>query len=268
MPLFNMQAQTYCSPGYYDDCIYDDDINSFILTGHGTSVLSDLNTGCTSGGYLDRTTAITPVDLYPGQNYTLEINTSYPYQDEEYASIWIDFNNNGTFENTERIMTEVSVEPAPSYTTESITIPITASAGIRRMRVRLVYYGYNFTACSVEDYGETHDYHVNILSLPACTGTPLTGMASATVTNACAGTPFTLTLNGATIAGGITYQWQHSPAGANNFSDISGATSISHTVANQTTPTDYRCITTCSNGNTTSTSNTVAIGQNNLMRYG
>src|SRR5690606_25533573 len=59
-------AQTYCTPTYYDDCSWGDDLNSFIFTGNGTSVLSDLNTGCTIGGYANKTT-MTPVDILPGQ---------------------------------------------------------------------------------------------------------------------------------------------------------------------------------------------------------
>ena len=36
-----VNAQTYCTPSYWDGCLWDDDLNSFILTGHGASVLSE-----------------------------------------------------------------------------------------------------------------------------------------------------------------------------------------------------------------------------------
>ena len=93
-----------------------------------------------------------------------------------------------------------------------------------------------------------------------CTGTPTAGVASATTRN-CASEPFTLSLAGATMAGGITYQWESSPSGANNFSPIPGATNASHTVTNQTVTSDYRCIVTCTNSNSTDTSNVVTVIQ-------
>jgi len=95
-----------------------------------------------------------------------------------------------------------------------------------------------------------------------CAGAVTAGTATSTVVNACASTPFTLSLTGTTIGGGITYQWQSSPQGANNFTNISGATTKSYTIASQTVATDYRCIVTCSNGGSTNTSNVLNIGQN------
>jgi len=102
-------------------------------------------------------------------------------------------------------------------------------------------------------------------SAAACTGTVTGGTAVASVTNACANVPFNLSLTGATMGTGVTYQWQSSPAGANTFTNIAGATSISYTVASQTAATDYRCIVTCTNGGSTQNSSIVAVGQNSGM---
>src|SRR5690554_1942179 len=49
-----------------------------------------------------------------------------------------------------------------------------------------------------------------------CSGQVVAGSAVSSETSACASSPFNLSLNGATIGGGVTYQWQSSPAGANN----------------------------------------------------
>jgi len=89
-----------------------------------------------------------------------------------------------------------------------------------------------------------------------CSGTPTAGTASVTARN-CASEPLTLSVTGNTNAGGISLQWQSSPAGAGTFTNIPGATTAAYTVTNQTVSTDYRLIVTCSNGNTTATSNTV-----------
>src|SRR5690554_5077456 len=94
-------AQTYCVPQYSSGCSVGDDLNSFVLTGHGASVLSDLNSGCTNTdgtGYSNRSSLFTPVDLLPGGIYTVEINTTYS-PGYEYASIWIDFNNDGVYDD-------------------------------------------------------------------------------------------------------------------------------------------------------------------------
>src|SRR5690606_1173273 len=142
--------------------------------------------------------------------------------------------------------------------------PLTATPGIRRMRVRVVYGSSSagFDACSSYSWGEAHDYNVNILALTQCSGAVTAGAATASATSVCATIPFNVSLNGVTIGGGITYQWQSSPAGANTFTNISGATNLSYVVANQTVATDYRCVVTCTNSNSTSTSTIVSVGQN------
>lgn len=93
-----------------------------------------------------------------------------------------------------------------------------------------------------------------------CSGTPTAGTATVSTRN-CASEPVTLALTGNTIAGGMTIQWQSSPAGANTFTDIAGAVNATFTVTNQTVSTDYRCIVTCTNSNATATSNTVTAVQ-------
>ncbi|MDR0801169.1 GEVED domain-containing protein, partial [Fluviicola sp.] len=95
-----------------------------------------------------------------------------------------------------------------------------------------------------------------------CSGTPTAGTANATVANACAGVSFNVSLTGATVGGGVTYQWQSSPAGANTWANISGATGAFYTVTNQTAASDYHCIVTCTNGGSADTSNVVSVGQN------
>src|SRR5690606_10545988 len=169
------------------------------------------------------------------------------------------------FDNvTEKLVTDLALDSNPAFTTGSIAIPLTATPGIRRMRVRVVYGSSSagFDACSSYSWGEAHDYNVNILALTQCSGAVTAGAATASATSVCATIPFNVSLNGVTIGGGITYQWQSSPAGANTFTNISGATNLSYVVANQTAATDYRCVVTCTNSNSTSTSTIVSVGQN------
>src|SRR5690606_23221355 len=203
LPIQQVQAQTtYCTPSYgTSGCSFGDDLNSFVITGHGTSVISDLNTGCTNTtatAYSDKTALFTAVDLMQAQSYPVQINTSYGSPTFELASIWIDFNNDGTFDPAEKLLTDLPLAQTPSFATANITIPPTAPTGIRRMRVRVIYSSTGIDACANASYGETHDYNVNILALPACSGTPTAGTASAT-SRACNSQPFTLSVTGATV---------------------------------------------------------------------
>src|SRR5690554_568459 len=244
LPFMEGNAQTYCTPAYSTGCSWGDDLNSFVITGHAASVISDLNTGCSSTSYDDRTSVFSPVDVMQGQTYTVEINTNYS-AGWEYASIWIDFDDDGTFDDTtEKLLTDLSLDSEPSFSTATIDIPITANVGIHRMRVRVVYNGSGFDACTSASYGEAHDYEVNVLALPPCTGTPTAGTTSASP-RMCIGDTFTLSLTGATMASALTYQWQSSPIGAGTFTDIAGATDPSYIETSQPVSNDYRCLITC-----------------------
>src|SRR5690606_24892769 len=66
-------------------------------------------------------------------------------------------------------------------------------------------------------------------------------------TAVCPSIDFTLNATGMTIGTGIEYQWQYDDNGT--WTDIVGATNAFYTVTGGiTTPTDYRFITTCTNG--------------------
>lgn len=97
----------------------------------------------------------------------------------------------------------------------------------------------------------------------ACTGAPATGTLAASVSSACASTPFTLSISGNPALSGITYQVQSRLGGTlTPFTDIAGATAIPYTISNQTTATDYRVVVTCTNSSMSTNSNVVNIGQN------
>src|SRR5690554_1795941 len=102
----------------------------------------------------------------------------------------------------------------------------------------------------------------SITFIPAvpCSGQVVAGTASAPA-RSCSSQPVDLSLTGNTVAAGITYQWESSPAGTNTWSPIPGATASSYTETNQTVDTDYRCIVVCTHSNTTDTSNVVFVSQ-------
>jgi hypothetical protein len=92
-----------------------------------------------------------------------------------------------------------------------------------------------------------------------CSGTPTAGTATVTPTSGNASTPFTLTLGGTTVAGGLSYQWQQSLDGT-TWTNMSGATSTSYSFTGISATTYYRCKVTCSaSGVTDSTANVMAV---------
>lgn len=110
--------------------------------------------------------------------------------------------------------------------------------------------------------GTTPDIGAYEFTPPQCSGTP--AVASATVNGTtsaaiCSGSNILLDLQGYSIGGGITYQWESSPVGQNMWTPISGATNPTSVVI-ATTALDYRAVTTC-NGNPTP-SNTVTTSIN------
>src|SRR5690606_13297863 len=98
LPAVQVNAQSYCTPTYTSSCSSSGDyLNSVAIKDANSSVISVLNTSCT-GGYEDRRTIFTPVDLLPGQTYNVDMNTNYS-PNLEYANIWIDYNNDAIFDN-------------------------------------------------------------------------------------------------------------------------------------------------------------------------
>ena len=77
----------------------------------------------------------------------------------EYWKIWIDYNQNGTFETSEEMVSGSSSSSA--NLTSTFTVPTSALAGPTRMRVSMKYNAAQ-TACEAFSYGEVEDYTVNI----------------------------------------------------------------------------------------------------------
>ncbi|MDA3616161.1 PKD domain-containing protein, partial [Polluticaenibacter yanchengensis] len=80
-------------------------------------------------------------------------------------------------------------------------------------------------------------------ALPECTGTPITGTIVSSVASTCGANAFTLSLNGATLASSLTYQWQSS-ANNSTWTNINGATNSTY-VGTQLASSYYRVIITC-----------------------
>jgi hypothetical protein len=112
----------------------------------------------------------------------------------------------------------------------------------------------------------TPDFGADEFSIPVCSGTPTAGNSVATPTGPfCGSGASILTLSGATIATGLTYQWQSSVTGTlGSYSNISGATTNSYNDTNISTTTWYQCVVTCTNSGLSAESTPVQIVVNPL----
>lgn len=82
----------------------------------------------------------------------------------EHWAVWIDYNQNGTFEASEKVASGSSSSAA--NLTATVSIPSSANTGQTRMRVSMKYNSAQ-TACETFSDGEVEDYTVNITNSTA-----------------------------------------------------------------------------------------------------
>jgi hypothetical protein len=114
------------------------------------------------------------INLVKGTPYTLSVSKAWLSGTGPYpgvTSAWIDFNKNGAFEDSERILTSTTSTLTP--VTATFTVPAAAVTGTGvRMRVAMLYTEqanvYLGNACGTFDtYGEFEDYKVVITDVLA-----------------------------------------------------------------------------------------------------
>jgi len=144
---------SYCTPSYTNGCSAGDEIDDFIL-----NTINHMNSGCSTGGYGDFTSMST--DLAQDSMYVLQISTNYSNQK---LTIWIDFNDDASFDASEQVVTNFSLGTASTLYSTFATIPANANPGSHRMRARISWSTLCSDPCDNYQYGEAHDYMVNIL---------------------------------------------------------------------------------------------------------
>jgi hypothetical protein len=118
------------------------------------------NSGVATSGYTDFTNISTL--LLGGQTYPISLSQGYSgaiYP--EYFSVWIDYDQSGTFDASELAYSVNGTTTFPN--TGNITIPFTALNGTTRMRISMQYDAVP-PSCGSYQYGEIEDYCVNIFS--------------------------------------------------------------------------------------------------------
>ncbi len=127
--------------------------------------LNTINNPSSKSTYSDFTDIST--NLERETPYTIALTTGYSYFTyDEYWKVWIDYNQNGTFEEPSEIAFEGVVSAPPNGTDNgflngSITVPTDASLGATRMRISMKR-GASPSPCEVIPFGEVEDYTVVI----------------------------------------------------------------------------------------------------------
>ncbi len=195
--------------------------------------------------------------LTMGLTYTISVTTD---GDTEGIRAWIDYNGDGTFNNTlgtELILGPLYAGTTPATYTAAVTIPLSASAGVTRLRVRCNYAAAPADASSPQTWGETEDYCVTLVAGSNCSGAPNAGVATISSATGCPNAAFTLGATGLSTGAGLSFQWESSPNVGGPFSSISGAT-LSSLVTTTSTTTFYRVVTNCSFSALSNTSSVIS----------
>lgn len=142
-------------------------------------------------------------DLNRNNSYTITL-TAGTFVSGNNISVWIDYNQNGTFESSEKLG-NVTLAASPSSGTINFIVPADAITGTTRMRVREVWSNADFDPCATYQYGETEDYNINIInpcnvvlslmSTETCVGAT-SGTGTITATGSGGTAPYVYSLNG------------------------------------------------------------------------
>lgn len=146
----NRDAKDYCIPSA--NCSFGDGLTSFSM-----GDISNTNSGCSPNGYGDFTQMSTEVNV--GETYDVLMETGYS---DQWVTIWMDFDKNETFEESEIVLNGFHLENVNTVYTAQLTIPDGVESGETRMRVKAEWQNIPTDPCADMSYGETEDYTVNV----------------------------------------------------------------------------------------------------------
>ena len=145
----------YCNPTYTNPCSSLDFIDGVVI-----SDLSNLSTGC--NGNADNFIFYNSMAANVALGLTYPITLTPSTSSAQGFGVWMDFNGNGDFADAGDFVLSVPAGIVP--VTNSITIPMSASLGDTRMRVRSIVGATPVAGdfCNNQTSGETEDYVLSI----------------------------------------------------------------------------------------------------------
>jgi len=220
---FTTNGVCYCTSISYNYGVYE-------IT---NVTLGTLNYSHTTGSYYEDNTGAPAPDLEQGYTYTMNVSSSSSCMDQ---TVWIDYDNDGTFSNSE--IAGGFHYNCSNPSSISLTIPSNATQGIHRMRIVSNYAYYQWISDNPcpngypYAYGQVEDYNVNIVPpQPAACGTLATPTNNSS--NVCNGA-LTLTWNAPTSGGNIVGYYvylgtDNPPTNLYNGYDVGNTTAFSPT---------------------------------------
>ncbi len=208
------------------------------------------NVTTATSGYSDYTNLSTNLDI--GASYTINFSAGFSSSSyTEYWYIWIDYDQDGTFETNELINSTSS--SSASTLSKTFTVPTTAATGSTRMRVTMKYNSAP-TACETFSYGEVEDYTIVINSGTSDTQSPTapTNLASSNVTTTSATLSWTASSDNVGVTGYNVYR---------NGSLLGTSTNTSYNVSGLSPSTTYSFYVTAEDaaGNVSANSSSINI---------
>lgn len=217
------KAQSYCTPAFTFGCAFGANLSEFKINGASGVTLYNIDTACSPGSYGDFTSMSVPV--YAGGVYSGMVGTT-SLTSVAYA-VWVDRNNDGTFESTDRLFyDDIVVAPGDTGAADLFNIGLSSdlTAGTHRLRVRLIsgVAADMIGPCAFYSEGETHDYTIDVQPVTAC----YSGGPAGTIVSTFPGdsllpwTPFTLSVVDAPAVYDGYYVWSRSNDGGVTWSDF------------------------------------------------
>ncbi len=154
----------YCSSTSTNTTSY---FNAFSTTGGVTNITNNAS-GYSATGYGN----FTAQSCSQAQGSSINFSTTL-VGTTVGVNIWVDWNQDGDFSDAGE--TVYSTGAYVSTCSGSFTVPITATTGNTRMRIRMDYNNTNPAICGLISTGETEDYTFNVIA-----GTPMTYSSSTT----------------------------------------------------------------------------------------
>lgn len=163
----NPGTSCYCVPSYTDGKVSGDLISNIVIP--TTSLSNNTGTNPVNPAYTFFTgSSNLTATLQAGSSYNVVVTTGT--SSNQNMAAWIDYNNNGFFETSERIGYTINALSAGSTASFPIVLACNPPLGVHRMRVRDVFNvsGITIDPCALYSYGETEDYNITITAAVAC----------------------------------------------------------------------------------------------------
>lgn len=152
-----VNGQTYTASGVYTNSVtptfYCASSSFLSCQTYITNVtIGSINnsSGCNGFGYSDFTSISTTVVV--GSSYPISISVANPLGVYNEIKVWIDWNHDGDFDD---------IDEGSPLNPNSIMVPLNASIGNTRMRVRLIG-NETMLPCGLSSFGDVEDYTISV----------------------------------------------------------------------------------------------------------